>query len=129
MTGRRADAYRRTAVTSAAPDRILLDLFERALLECEQARGRIGARDIAGKHAAVQKILDIVSELESSLKHSAAPKIANNLASLYQYIQERCLRASLSLTAEPIAEAERILTILRDAFTQASASAREGSAR
>lgn len=123
MQQRGAQAYRGVAIASATPTRLLDELFARALLECQRARQHMAQHDLPGKGRAIGKVVEIVAALEAALAHEAAPALARNLERLYQFVQERVLRASQELDPAPLLQAERILTILRDGFAQAAAAA------
>ncbi|MBI4509599.1 MAG: flagellar export chaperone FliS [Deltaproteobacteria bacterium] len=115
-----ARAYQKVAVVSASPGRILDDLFERAILECERARECIGNRDTSGKAKAVAKVIEIVSTLQAALDHSVVPAISQDLARLYGFVHEATIKGSARLDTASLEHAERILGILKSAFAEAT---------
>lgn len=66
----------------------------------------------------------IVSELMVALDHNASPELCGNLASIYDFSLGRFNDANRQGTVEPIREAIRALTPLREAWQLAVPKAR-----
>jgi len=75
----------------------------------EAARVAVTARDIKGKAAAIDHALQIVSELAAALDHGAAPALAANLGSLYDFVSQRLSEASLTMKPGPLEPCPRIM--------------------
>ena len=116
MNLRAANAYRRADLESAPKEQIVERLFERFLTDVEAARVAVTARDIKGKAAAIDHALRIVSELAAALDHGAAPALAANLGSLYDFVSQRLSEASLTMTPGPLEPCARIMGELLAAF-------------
>jgi flagellar protein FliS len=75
-------------------------------------------RDIPARRAAVDKLLGIVAELQNSLDLERGGAVAAELDRLYDYVVRRVMDAVSTQTAAPIADAQRVLQTLREAWQQ-----------
>jgi len=121
MLARAANAYRRADLESAPKTQIVERLFDRFLADLVTARGAIAARDVKQKATALDHALEIVIELKASLDFAAAPELCANLAALYDFVTERVVSASLTLTPAPLDQATRVMSELGEAFRGAHA--------
>jgi flagellar secretion chaperone FliS len=110
-------SYRTVSVESASPARLLDELLNRLLRDCASARDCILAKDIAGKGQHIGHGLAIVGELIAALDFSVAPDLCAQLASLYQFVIDRLSDANVRRDVAPLAEAEKIIKTLREAFS------------
>jgi flagellar secretion chaperone FliS len=117
---RASNAYRAVDLQSAPKQEILRRLFDRCLLDMEQARQAIIARDIVTKSKAVDHALRIVNELEASLDHNSAPELCDNLQRLYNFVSERIHVASVKLETKPLDEAATLMAELAATFREAT---------
>lgn len=117
---RAAQAYRKVAVDSASPVRVLDELYARFLLDCDRAKAAIGSKQMAEKGAALSHGLAIVDELIAALDMKVAPELTANLMRLYDFVRERLIHANLKLDTDAIEEAANIIAILRQSFAEAS---------
>jgi flagellar secretion chaperone FliS len=120
MYARAARAYKNVSVESAPPPRVLDELLGRAVADCHEARAKIAAGDRGGKGKAISHAVQICGELIAALDFKAAPELCANLASLYDFIINRLTAANIGSDVAPLAEAEKTLQTLRDAFAQVS---------
>lgn len=108
-----------TSVISASPHKLIVMLYDGALVAIKSAAVHMAAGRIAEKGAAITKALDIVNNgLRASLDKKAGGDIAANLDALYVYITERLLTASLQNSTALLEEVQTLLLDLRDAWTQ-----------
>jgi flagellar protein FliS len=121
MLARAANLYRQVDLESAPKTQILERLFARCLLDITTARAAIEVRDVKTKAAALDHALRIVVELKASLDASAAPVLCENLAALYDFVTDRLVSASLTMTQSPLDQATRVMTELGEAFRGAHA--------
>ena len=121
MLARAANAYRRVDLESAPKTQILERLFDRCLADIAAARTAIEARDVKTKAQMLDHALQIVVELKASLDPAAAPVLCENLSALYDFVTERLVSASVTLTVPPLDHATRVMRELGEAFRAAHA--------
>ncbi|QNA90067.1 flagellar export chaperone FliS [Massilia sp. Dwa41.01b] len=108
-----------TSVISASPHKLIVMLYDGALVAVKSAANHMAAGHIAERGAAISKALDIINNgLRASLDKKAGGDIARNLDALYVYMTERLLMANLQNKAALLDEVQTLLTDLRDAWTQ-----------
>lgn len=112
---RAAAAYRKVHLETS-PVRILDALLGRLLVDLEDARAAIAVRDIQKKTKAVDHALSIVTELSLALDKAVAPELCRSLGSLYGFVEERLLLASLRLDPLLIDETIPLIEEIRGAF-------------
>lgn len=126
--GNRLAAYRTVAthggVAAADPHRLTLMLMDGALERISAAKGNLAHGRTAEKCALIQRAMDIVHELRSSLNLEAGGAIAANLASLYDYMVQQLAKANAEGRTEILDEVIRLLTEIRSAWVMLPAEAR-----
>ena len=122
---RAAQAYYQTQIQSQSPLELVVMLYDGALRFLRSAAEAIERRDLVGKRQAMSRTMAILGELQNSLNLSAGGDIAKNLDDLYTYINGRLIEANIDNSVEPINEAIKLLTPLRDAWAQISVSGQE----
>jgi len=125
-----------TGVEAADPHKLILMLYEGALLALSDAKRHMAQRDIAAKGKALSKAIMIIEHgLKASLDVKAGGELGERLTALYDYMAERLLQANLHNRVELIDEVNRLLTELRGAWEQIrpdpaqAASSRQPAAR
>lgn len=113
-----------TAVASADPHRLTLMLYDGALEAVRQAAACMQQGQVAEKGRLLGKAVRIVEEgLKASLDRNAGGKLAQQLASLYDYASLRLLQANLRNDAKALDEVTSLLGDLRSAWAQIGAAA------
>lgn len=108
-----------TSIISASPHKLIVMLYDGALVAVKNAAKHMAAGQIAEKGAAISKAIDIInSGLRASLDKKAGGDIAQNLDMLYIYMTERLLTANLQNKAEMLEEVQTLLDDMRDAWAQ-----------
>jgi flagellar protein FliS len=115
---RAAATYQTVQVTSRSPLELVVMLYDGAIRALGQARDALARRDLVAKRAAMNRALDIVHHLQSSLDMDAGGEIAARLDALYSYVIERLLEANRRTDQGPVDEAVRLLSTLREAWAQ-----------
>jgi flagellar secretion chaperone FliS len=106
-----------TGVAEAGPHRLISMLFDGAILAIAEASIRLARGEIAERGQAISKAITIVDEgLRESLDFTQGGELAERLDVLYRYISSQLLTANLRANAEPLMEADRLLTQLQDAW-------------
>jgi flagellar secretion chaperone FliS len=106
-----------TGVVSANPHRLIVMLFDGAILACKNALPHIEAKAFAEKGAMISKAIMIIeSGLKASLDKQAGGEIAESLDALYDYMSNRLYIANLKNQQEPVNEVIKLLIELRSAW-------------
>jgi flagellar secretion chaperone FliS len=105
-------------VTSASQHELIQMLYDGAILSVNQACSAVAGKDLAAKSHATGKAITIIEEgLRGSLDRSKGGPLAENLDSLYEYMGQQLLLASLRNDAGVMLEVKKLLTDLRDAWS------------
>ena len=110
-----------TGVVAASPHKLIVMLFDGALVALNSALGAIRSGNIAEKGKSLSKaILIIDSGLRSALDKKAGGEIAEGLDSLYEYMSGRLLTANIQSDAGIVkcrSNAHRMLGRNRNLYT------------
>ena len=113
-----------TGVHAADPHKLVLMLFDGALLALADGKRHMQQRHIAAKGQSLSKAIMIIeSGLKASLDVKAGGELGERLAALYDYLCDRILRANLHNRPELIDEVSWLLSELRGAWEQISPTA------
>lgn len=113
-----AKAYFQTHVTTTSQGNLLILLYDAAIKNLRLAKDKIAVKDYAQKGILISKALDILAELQSSLNANVGGELAENLQKLYFWCSTRLLHANLKMDIEAVEEVARILSGLRDAYSE-----------
>lgn len=106
-----------TGVTAADPHRLILMLFEGALLAIARSGSAMQQKRIAEKGQAISHAIDIIANgLKASLNFSGGDELAGRLAALYDYMCDRLLQANLRNDPAALNEVGRLLAELKSAW-------------
>jgi flagellar protein FliS len=127
-TQRGVNAYAKvgleTGVGAASPHRLIVMLYDGALVALMSAQSNMKAGNIAAKGAAVSKAINIIDNgLRAALDKKAGGQIAEGLDALYEYMSARLLQANLNNQPELLEEVHSLLTDLREAWNAIGAAA------
>lgn len=118
-----------TGVAAASPHKLIVMLFDGALLSVATAAQKIKDGDVAGKGAAISKAIAIVdSGLRASLNKEAGGEIALSLDALYEYMGRRLLAANLENRPEFLDEVHGLLAELKGAWEAIGENTRQVAA-
>jgi flagellar secretion chaperone FliS len=112
-------AYKKTAVSTASKEQVLLMLYQAAIKNCKKAIEAIEQKNIAKKGEHIGKLQDIVIELNNSLDYEIGGDIAKELSSLYDYILYSSTQANIKISAEPLEGCLNVLNTLYDGWQEA----------
>ena len=120
-----ANAYARvdveTGVVAASPHKLVVMLFEGAMISISSAIQQMQAGDIAGKGKSISKAITIIDEgLRASLDKKVGGEIALNLDALYEYMSNRLVIANLKNQPTILEEVYQLLKGLKDAWESIS---------
>ena len=114
-----AAAYRRNAILTASPEKIIKLLYDGAIGNLE--RSRLGLVDPTTSRSAdvgiaLGKALSIIGELRAALDHDVGGDIAQNLDTLYEFSSDQISEANVSRTPEPIDNTLQVLRTLKEGW-------------
>ena len=121
-----ARRYKAVQIESATPGQILIALYDGCIRFCRAAQIQISAGDVAGKGRMISKAVAIIGELRSTLDHSEAPDLCESLERLYVFFQEQLSMANIKMDASLIDPVIKLMTDLRDAWSQAVREVEQG---
>ncbi|AIR66989.1 flagellar export chaperone FliS [Cedecea neteri] len=108
-----------SAVMSASPHQLVVMLFDGALSALVRARLFLEQEQMPQKGEALSKAINIIDNgLKAGLNMDVGGDLPVNLANLYDYMVRRLLHANLRNDVEAIAEVERLLANIADAWKQ-----------
>jgi flagellar protein FliS len=118
-----ARTYRANSVLTASPGQLVLMLYDGALRCLALTREAFSrpAEDmtrIAAINGQLIKAQAIITELQGTLNHQAGGEFARQMESLYEYYNRRLVEANLRKRVEPVIEVERLLTEVRNAWSE-----------
>ena len=102
---------------SADPLELIHILYEHTLSMVEDARRYLAQGDIPGRGNSISRAIAALEELDGSLDRQAGGSLSQNLAGLYQYMRLRLLTANIQQQDEPLAEVEKLLRTLGEAWS------------
>ncbi|EFO1265276.1 flagellar export chaperone FliS [Escherichia albertii] len=108
------DLAARTA--AASPLELVLVLFSGLMDELERAKSHITAKRFEKKAQSINKCIDILNALTSSLEFETGGELVVSLSRLYDHCVYRLYEASGELAAEKIDEVMLILSNLREGW-------------
>ena len=114
-----AAAYRKNAILTASPEKVIKLLYDGAIRNLE--RSRIGLSDSSTSHSAdvgvaLGKAISIIGELRSALDHEVGGEIAQNLELLYEFSSDQISEANISRTPAPVDHTLRVLRTLKEGW-------------
>ena len=112
-------------ILTADPVR-LVQLLYRGALDCiTSARRYLKLGDIRARSRAISKAMAIVTELSVSLDHAAGGELSKSLADLYAYTEKLLIQANTEQIDPPLAQAERVLSILLEGWQSSAVSTKQ----
>ena len=108
-----------TGVAAATPHKLIVMLFDGALVAVTTAIAHMKAKNIAAKGQAISKAIMIIdSGLRASLDKKVGGQIAVSLDALYEYMSNRLLIANLKNQPEILEEVHKLLQDLKSAWVE-----------
>ncbi len=114
-----ADVGMETGVIAADPHRLIVMLFDGALLAISTASMHMREKHIAAKGQAVSKAITIINDgLKSALDVKSGGELAVRLDALYDYMAVRLIHANLHNDQAALNEVSRLLKELKGAWEE-----------
>jgi flagellar protein FliS len=117
-------AYHHNAVATAAPEQLVVMLFDGALRFSRRAITAFEAGQLPQATQAIGRVTSIVNELNATLDTEAGGEIARNLRSIYGFINRHLVEAIQLADPDRVRQAATLLGELREAFAEASKEVR-----
>jgi len=119
-----ADVYLQNMVENANPIRLVLMLYDKALLCLEDALeliegGLKSPEEVKAKAENLTKAMDILIVLRASLNREKGQEIAKNLDEIYEALINEIVRANMKNDAGILRDVRKILEELREAWEEA----------
>ena len=111
-----AQEYVKDAALTASPLELIRMLYEGGLSAIDRAIEKLQGGDIMGRGREITKAIEIVQELQSSLRPDVDSSLVNQLSDLYGYMQKRLFEAHAQQSEAILREVSRLLRTLYEAW-------------
>ena len=110
--------YKENYISTASPAQLVVMLYDDAIKFIKQGIEHIKEKDYEAKQKKLNKALDIIYELLSTLNVKEGGQIATNLQSLYLYIIRRINDGSFKLDIAALEEVISLLDNINESWRQ-----------
>lgn len=111
-----ANRYTQIRDATASPGELLLTLYDGLFRFLNGAKVAIERKDLRVARELISKAYAITSELYIALDHGVSPELCQQLEGVYGFAMDRMMIASRKGELQPLEEAIRVLTPLREAW-------------
>jgi flagellar secretion chaperone FliS len=118
--------YLETAILGADRMELIRILYRGAIAAIQEARQNLSRGEIMQRSKSISRALDCISELTLSLNHETPGGISQQLADLYQYVQQLLLKAHARKSDAKLVEAASILETMLSAWTEIKPASASG---
>jgi flagellar protein FliS len=101
---------------NADPVKLVIILYRASMEAVGTARKHLANGSIRERSRQINKAFEMIGELRGALNHEAGGEISGRLAGLYVYMQQRLLEANCKQVDPPLAEVEKLLSTLLEAW-------------
>lgn len=108
--------YKSVQVTTSSPVQLVVMLYDGIFRFVREARDAHEKQDRPRFTERVGRVHSIVELLLSSLEREAFPELTERLEGVYGFCLERAMTAGVQFKTEPLADIERVLEPLREAW-------------
>jgi len=106
-----------TGIGSASPHKLIVMLFDGALVAVLSAQMHMKSGNVPEKGKSISKAIQIIDNgLRASLDKKVGGQIAEGLDALYEYMSARLLTANLNNDLGMLEEVQRLLSDLRETW-------------
>jgi flagellar secretion chaperone FliS len=124
--GKYVQEYQKSAVNGASPVQLVIMLYDGSLRFMEAGKHAVLTGDLDRQNQNLQRAQKIVMELMSCLDMEKGGDIAKNLLALYTYTLNELIEANMHDKVEPIDRAMKVLSDLREGWSDLEKSLRTG---
>lgn len=111
-------AYAANKYEGMSPERIVLALYDGALLAMDRAKEAITSEDTKVLGEQLSKAMAIIGELQASLDKERGGEISERLDALYGYVLRSLLDANMNKDAEKVMECHGHIQTVRDGWAE-----------
>jgi flagellar protein FliS len=112
------DAYMKTAILTAPPEKLQLMLYDGAIRFANRAAEKIKERNYEASCELLLRAQDIVIELINGLRPELNPSLCGRLAGVYLFVYRRLVEANMNRDAGAVAAAVEVLAIQRNIWLE-----------
>lgn len=120
MVNKFSQLYQKSRIDSLSPGRIILLMFDTSLQNLSRTRDVLSQgfsfRNQEVLHANLQKVENIMQELQGCLDFQSAKELAVTLFRLYDYVCDQLAIVRSKRSLEHLGNAEKVLKELRDGW-------------
>jgi len=120
-------SYQQTSVIGANAGKLIVMLYDGAILFLSRAESSIERNDLKGQSLYITKAQNILLELISSLNMKKGKEVAANLYAIYTYMYKRLMKAALYNDTATLSEVSRMLRELRESWAAVAQNCKESS--
>lgn len=100
-------------VQKASPLKLIILLYDKAIALLRKAQLHLRRSELKDKGEALNRVIEIIGELQAVLNHEEGGEVAKNLDSLYSFVIQSVTQANLQNDEEPILGVLGVLEELR----------------
>jgi flagellar protein FliS len=116
--------YLETEIFEADASKLVEMMYRSAVEAVVRARRALEEGNIEVRSSAITKASEILNELALSVDHDSGGDLSRHLVELYDYMQLRLQAANFEQADAPLAEVERLIETLLDAWEESQPSLR-----
>lgn len=117
-----AASYKRAAIMSASPERLILMLFDGALDAMRRAKEGFKIQGVKERNEAISnnliKAQNIFAELQRSLRMDKGGEFTETMYNLYDFYTVKLNEANFKKSEEPVDTVIRLFSEIRDAWAE-----------
>lgn len=106
-------------VLTASPLELVCILYQTAIQAVDRSIEALHSGDIIERGRGVSKAIEVLAELQSSLRHDVQKEYSRTLAELYAYIRTQLMRAHAEQSLSQFQEVSRLLNTLAEGWAGA----------
>lgn len=125
MYAKQIGSYQKSEVLTADPMRLVLMCYKATIKNLKSAKVKYQEKEFEAKAKAIQKAVDLISELILGLDFEKGGNIARNLSALYHYMIRQINLGDVNEELGKFDEVIGLLSELEDAWKQAVAGKRD----
>ena len=119
--------YKKNAVETATPEKLLLMLFDAAIKFLIQGQLAIEQKNFESANRSLLRVQDIFSELITSLDMEKGAELAENLKKLYGFYRNEVIQANMTKDVGRLGPVLEFLHLYRSVWAEAAIITRQAA--